>query len=299
MICPKCGTQNEENVKFCMRCGNSFNNVQNVNDVNNYKPPIETIGDDVVEVINNNENNSLNIQNNNTNSQEVPVNNNYVNEKIPISKYFFIILGVILKPFTTFKEEIKKFDELKNSLFMSLIISVVVTIISLIKSMYNVVRVTSLFDGKTKWVWKNLGNLKYFKLIMTDFLIYAGIIFGIACIFYIVSLILKKQPSFSRILGISAVSIVPLFASLVVLSPILSSIYTPLGMIISIAGLAYTMILLYEIMNNEIGLEGNFKIYFNLICFSIILVALYYLYMKMFSVTISNKLTEALKSLDY
>ena len=48
-----------------------------------------------------------------------------------------------------------------------------------------------------------------------------------------------------------------------------------------IIGLIYTIILLYENMNNEILLEGNVKYYFNLVCLSILAVVIYFLYMKL------------------
>ena len=65
-------------------------------------------------------------------------------------------------------------------------------------------------------------------------------------------------------------------------------LYEPLGMAITIVGSIYTLIMIYETMNNEILLEGNAKYYFNLICLSILLLAGYYIYMKIFTSPLSD-----------
>ena len=54
----------------------------------------------------------------------------------------------------------------------------------------------------------------------------------------------------------------------------------------------YTIILLYEGMNSELLLEGNAKYYFNLVCLSILGIAAYYLYMKLFMSSISGGLED-------
>ena len=34
MFCPKCGTRNDDNVKFCVNCGNPLSNQQQPNQYN-------------------------------------------------------------------------------------------------------------------------------------------------------------------------------------------------------------------------------------------------------------------------
>lgn len=319
MICPNCGTMNGENSKFCIKCGsNLVNNVSNQNNIsmNNTSDQLQTqtVGNSFSNVNNQNVQQASEtvfnsqtmtqdfINNSNINNNNNGINNNTINTtnnigsstKIAFANYFYILLAVILKPFTAFKEELTKFNEFKNSAMLALIVSGVATLITLFKTMLNVVRVTSLWSSEVKWVWKNLKNVQYFKVIGTNFLIYIGIIVAIAGIYYLASLIIKKQVDFSRLLGIASASIVPIVLCSLVLSPILTMIHATLGTGISIVGGIYTLILVYETINNEIMLEGNTKFYFNLICLSILIIAGYYLYMKFFMSSITNNLDSVL-----
>ena len=148
--------------------------------------------------------------------------------------------------------------------------------------MISAVRVTSYWSNEVKWVWENLKEIKYIQVIGQTFLIYLGIIFVVACVYYIAGLVVKKQPNFSRLLGVTAISVVPMLLCALLLSPLLTMIYAPLGVGVTIFGAVYTLIIIYETINNEILLEGNAKYYFNLICLSILIVAGYYIYMKFF-----------------
>ena len=194
-------------------------------------------------------------------------------------------MSVILKPFTAFKEELKKFDVFKNSMIMSLIVSGVSTLINLITTMLNaiIVKSYSWSSGKytTTLVWENLKDLNYVEIIFKNFLIYLGVIFAIAVVYYLASLVVKKQTNFARLLGISSLVVTPVLICSLLLAPILSLIWAELAMPVIIIGLIYTIILLYENMNNEILLEGNVKYYFNLVCLSILAVVIYFLYMKL------------------
>ena len=202
MNCQNCGTLNNIGSKFCIKCGKSLNEGQ----------PIQSMpGSSYQEVLNEPINKTLNqnsFQNFDTISQ--PMNNlsntSTSGAKVSFMSYFFIILAVILKPFTAFKEELNKFNGFKNSIILSLIISVGATLINLISSMLSVVRVKS-FDWtsggyKINWIWENLKNLDYLKTIGKNFLIYLGIIVAIAVVYYLGSLIIKKQTNetFKKIL---------------------------------------------------------------------------------------------------
>ena len=105
MNCQNCGTLNNIGSKFCIKCGKSLNEGQ----------PIQSMpGSSYQEVLNEPINNTLNqnsFQNFDTISQ--PMNNlsntSMSGAKVSFMSYFFIILAVILKPFTAFKEELNKF----------------------------------------------------------------------------------------------------------------------------------------------------------------------------------------------
>ena len=105
-------------------------------------------------------------------------------------------------------------------------------------------------------------------------------------------MIVKKQTNFSRLLGIAAIAVAPMLVCSLVLSPLLALIWTKLAMPITLIGAIYTVVLVYEGMNNEVLVEGNAKYYFNLVCLSILGIAAYYLYMKLFMSSISGGLED-------
>lgn len=253
MICLKCSTENSDNSKFCVKCGNDLKVDKEMSQVEEKKEKISS-------------------------------------NNMGFGEYFFIMLAVILKPFTAFKQDLNKFENLKNSAIVSLIVAVITTLVSLIKTMISSIRVKSYWTNETKWVWENLKDINYIKVIGTSLLIYLGIIVAIAGIYYIASLIVKKQTNFSKMVGIAAISIVPMIICSMIVSPILSMIYSPLGMFVTIIGTIYTILIIYETINNEIGLEGNVKIYFNLICISILVIVSYYLLMNVLVSSISSNL---------
>ena len=271
MLCSKCGTQNMDGAKFCIKCGNPINEeiVQTSTPVMEQNVPVMSSNQPMSEA-------TPVIKNENIQTE---------NKKISIGEYFSIILAVLLKPFTALQKELPKFSQFKNSAVLSVIVSVLFTCISLLMTMFNAVVVKSggLFSkSKTKIVFENLKYVEYVKEIGVHLLLFLGIIFAIACVYYIAGLIAKKQSNFSKLLGISAISVVPMLIGSLVVSPILTMFSETLGMLLPIAGGVYTLIIAYEAINNEIVLEKNAKYYFNLICLSILLIAGYYLYMKMY-----------------
>lgn len=282
MNCLNCGATNNVGSKFCIKCGKSLEDTQTLSEqsINNTSVHNETES-----------------QVNTATPQSVNTNG-ISTAKVTFIEYFFIILAVILKPFTTFKEELNKFNSFKNSAVMSLIVSGSATLINLIKTMLNSVMVKS-YDWssggfKTALKLENLKEIKYLEVIGKNFLIYLCVIVAIAGIYYIASLILKKQVNFSRLLSVSAIAVVPILICSLVLSPLLSLVWAKLAVPITLIGSIYTLILAYEGMNSEILLEGNAKYYFNLVCLSILGISAYYLFLKLFISSISGGLENIL-----
>lgn len=282
MNCKNCGTINNIGSKFCIKCGQSLESEASVQPtieqpVQQMPIPTQTI-------------NNTPIQNVAQQTQPISkqINNNASTNNIAFIDYFFIILAIILKPFTAFEEELSKFSEFKNSAILSFVVAGTATVVNLITSMLNAVRVTSYFSDKVEWVWGNLKELDYVQVIGKNFLIYLGAIVIITAIYYIVGLIMKKQLNFSRLLGISAISVVPILVCSLMLSPLLGMIWAQLSLPVTLIGAVYTIVLLYEGMNNEIVLEGNMKYYFNLICLSILLLVVYYLGMRLIVSSIAS-----------
>ena len=201
------------------------------------------------------------------------------------SEYFNVIALGVIKPFSLLNTKSKKLSNFKNSIILSIIVCLFFVIVMVIKTIYATVRVTTggfFSEAKTEWVWENINEIEFGKLIFSNFFIIFGIIITIALVYYIVGLILKKQPIFSKLLGYSTISTIPVIICNLILSPLLVKLYEPLGSFITIIGVVYTLIILYEYMNSEIITNNNQKFYFNLVCLSIILIVCYFIYTKFF-----------------
>lgn len=194
----------------------------------------------------------------------------------------------LLKPFTISKQKLNKLNDIKISGVLAIIISAIATIITLIKTVIITIRETSYWSGETEWVLENIKEINFFKEIGGSFLTYLAIIVAIAGIYYIGGLIIKKDSKFPRLLGISALAVIPAIVCALLLAPILSIIYLPLGIGITIIGIVYTILVIYEIMNNELSLKGNLKLYFNWICISILLMVVCYISVNALVGTISK-----------
>lgn len=301
MICNKCGMQNMNGTKFCVKCGNALVS-QTVN-----QQVYQTTGyqNSSVNPVNNQTQNSVSNSNmgqtmsqqyTNSNVSNPNVNQTVMNQQyqknygntsgITVSECLASSIAFLLKPDSTLKEESSKFDNIKNSMIMTIVVSVLATLFSLIQTMFNVVRVTKYWSSEVKWEFSNLKEINYIKTIGTSLLVWLGIILAIAFIYYVVGLILKKKVNFPKLLGISALSIIPIVICSFVLSPLLSLINTSIGLGITVLGFVYTIVLIYEAMNQEIQLEGNLKYYFNLICFSVIVVSIYLIATKLLASSI-------------
>ena len=276
MICPNCGQQNMEGSNFCIKCGKSISMTTSASFQNNGSQNVHL--------------------NTGVPVQEVVPKNTKSNSSIPIKSFFHSILKVFVKPFSAIKEEVDKYVVLKNSFLLSLILSLFAVAFSLVQAMIRAVVVTSysIFEGsKTTWVWENLKDVKYLEIVGKNLLLYLGIILGIAAVYYVASMLIKKQVNFSRLLGISALSVVPVYLGILVISPIVSLIYAPLGMVVTIISGVYTFLIFYEAINEEIPLEKEKKFYFHLLCISIVVVIIYFVYMKFF---VASSISENLPS---
>jgi len=279
MICEKCGMQNVEGSKFCVKCGNSLGSGQ----------PINSVQENYV-----NTRESMNITSDSACDLEPGANRIVMNStrggKLSIASYFPLLFNVVLKPFNVFENELSKFQDLKNSLVLSVLISFLAMLVTLFKSMFYAVRVTTIWSKEVKWVWENLKHLDYVQMIIQNFLVYFGIVMGIAIVYFLASLIVKKETNFPRLLGCASLAVVPAFTSFLILSPLLSLVYAPLGVIVTILGSVSTMILLYEMMSREVLLDGNQKYYFHLACWSILLFSLYYVLMNILMKSVTSGL---------
>ena len=273
IVCPQCGMINDLNTKFCIKCGTKLQAET---------PAVqETIGMGVeqnVTPVVSQENFNNNVTSNFNNVQQPIYNNISTNiQSTPTAtkkfNFFQYIIGAILKPFDNFKKNEENLGDFKNSGILSLIIVGFMTIIGLITTMINTVRVTSIWSDKVEWVWKNLKEIKYLNVIGQSLLIYAGILFAVSGIYFLASLVIKKEVKFPKLLGATVTAFIPFAIATSVLSPLLSLIHYSLGICATVVGTVYTLVILLELVNELIKIENkNTRIYFHLTCLSILII---------------------------
>ena len=302
--CPRCGAANAMGVNFCVSCGQSLVN----GDVAAPEAPVAPVMPEPVPPImpmgvnpepavnmpqndmgmmqgpamNNNMpyNNGMNnmMNNNMMMNQNMSQQNNYVpnynNVNTGKFNFFTYMLGALLKPFDKFKSEEENLGNFKNVGLLILIITGALTILGLIDTMISAVRITSFWSDEVEWVWENLKNIEYIKVIGSTFLIYAGVIFAITGVYYLAALVLKKDVKFPKLLGATTTAFLPAAVSMSILSPILSLIYSPLGIGVTAVGCVYAVIIFIELVNELVAVENkNTRIYYHVACLSIIIIA--------------------------
>ena len=330
MNCPNCGTLNNQNSKFCIKCGNQLS-------TNDAEQMISIPINEPVSTISHSENNMYpgeQIQSNNSDmnymkseynqsTQNINSTDYQSNDNVGIQgnvyqrpvytqtttqqsvnsgssnvstaplNYLMYIIAVLIKPFKSFKDEETKLNNTKQSFILALIISGAMTIINLIKTIFSTVRVVSYSwtKGYTySWEWDNLKNIKWLEVIGKNFLIYAGIILAVALVFYLGSLIVKKELNFVKSLSIASTAIIPVVIGAMIISPLVGKIWNPLSVVFTVVSGTYSLIILYELMNDKLKLDEDIKIYFNVVCLGILAVAGYYVYMKLLMSSVTDGL---------
>ena len=291
MTCSKCGANNIDGSKFCIKCGANLKEMPQTIQTNNAPSQnLQQMNLQQEQPIN-----SQQLENTQQPTYNQPIQQSNANTSASTSplNYLMYIIAVMIKPFKSFKEEETKLNDTKTSLILALIMSGAMTIINLIKTIFSTVRVASYSwtSGYTySWQWDNLKNIKWIEVIGKNFLIYACVLLAIALIFYLGSLIIKKQLSFIKSVSIASTSVIPAIIGGMIISPLVGKIWSPLSIVFIAIGGVYSFIILYELMNEELKLDGDKKIYFNLICFGILTIAGYYAFMKLFMSSMTSEL---------
>ena len=286
MNCPNCQTYNDVNSSFCLNCGQNLQQAANQSVVT---PMQQQVGA-----------NNIPFQNQQVGMNNVPFQNQTVNnssnvEKMSIVAFFTIMLSFLLKPYTTLKEKISSFSGFKNSAIMTLIVSGSLSVINLIVTMINAVieKKYNLYNGsyETSIVFENLKNIEYIPVLLGTIIGFIIISAAVAVVYYIGSLIIKKQANFPKLLCVASMSYIPMYISILVLIPLVSLISYKILPVVILLGTIYSFILMYEGMNYELNIEDNMKVYFNAICLSILLIILYYIGMEVLTEVITEGIT--------
>lgn len=293
ITCRNCGTINIKGTKKCIRCGKRLNYHKKKQNPSIINTAISKIKENNNNKNSNNDlvafmasNNSIN-KNTIDNKKIVKDTNANINnqvsvdtkqEKIPAEKinYISYIINSFLKPFDKYNSEKNNFNFMNTSILLG-IISIALSVVSLFSIVINIIRVNSIFSNKVLWKFDRLVNINYFKILFVNIFMFAGIIIGIALVYYLASLIiLKKKTNFNKLVGATITAFIPLVIT-VFIGQLLALISSFFGLaVVSIGGI-YSFIILIELINYNIEFDNNDRssfIYFNSICLSIVVLIL-------------------------
>jgi len=194
--------------------------------------------------------------------------------------FFKYIVAILLNPFQTFKSEETKLCVPKNSIILTLIVLGIITLKKFIDGVLSVVRVRNFWTRQTSWQWENIQNID-FGLIGKYLLIYAVIILSITVVYYLASLVVKKNIDFFKMLSITSSAMVPYIVFSMVLAPFIVEMSLFLYIVTSIIGTIYSLLIIFEFVNDSIKLnKKDNMIYLNLICISVLLSIGIWIYFK-------------------
>lgn len=283
MICPNCNSNNIEGSSFCVKCGANLKEIQSPQPTqSNHKP-----------LINNPESNIPQQQV----VQEAP---KIQNSSVGTINYIAFIIAMLQKPFKTFKAEESKLSDTKNSAMITVIIAALMVVINLVKSMISAVFVKTMdystFKYTTTVDFSRLKDLNYLELIGKNLLIYVAVMAGIALVYYIISMIFKKNANYIKMLSISSISLIPFILLGMIVSPLVGFLWNPLAMVATFLGATYTFLIFINLMDEELVFDSlDEKIYFHTICLTIILCAGYYIYTNLIVRSITKSISNFLQ----
>ena len=195
---------------------------------------------------------------------------------------FKTLTNVFKHPATKAIEDIKKFDDPKTvgifagfSIAIYLIISILASIIQTIFTRKYEYSFTN--SGlKTKANFENLKNFDFLKVLGDNFVAIVGVIFIISIVVYVLALVFKKQPNFSRLISITTIGYAPLIAG-GLLAIILNYFSVPLAIAVIIASLTLSISYMISANNKEIKLEGDKLIFFHVAAITIFALVAYFI----------------------
>lgn len=207
-------------------------------------------------------------------------------EKISKDSVFEFIKNTLVNPIKNMDKNTKELNTPKKTLIFASILSVVMMTLNLVTTMLNSIFVESCdfwtSKCKTKIVFDNLGNLDYLTLIFKYLLMYGLFTFGVAFIYYIVSLMYKKNINYIKVLGITLVAFVPNILLSMVAGEILGILYGPLRMFLSVLGNIYTILILVFSLKDELKLNDTDKlIIYSVVCVTLLYILKYYVFIKL------------------
>jgi len=203
-------------------------------------------------------------------------------KKVSKDNLFKFVESTVMKPLDSMEDSAKEFPDLKKTSVLAGIVALAMMVFNLFATMLSsmFVRSCDFWTGtcKTKFVLSELKNLDYLGLIFKNFLAYALIIFGLAAIYYIGSLILKKTLKYYKSLVIATLAIIPFAILNILVAPILGIVYGPLETFVSMFGTIYSISILFLAMKEEMKLQDSNKaVLYNAVVLTVSYIIVYYI----------------------
>jgi len=186
---------------------------------------------------------------------------------LPFSSHLKNILKSAIHPVTGPSEIVSQYNRIGNSLFLTGISVVIVSAIAITTSLLiDLISIFSYLDEYEGLIGELIARDLFFP-----FITYAIRTFGCAGLLFLAGLIIKEKWSFSRLLTISSLAVVPAFAVYELLVGILYNFtFYYIGTAVNTACQIYYFIMLYEGMVYETKLTKNKKAFVLFIVFTIV-----------------------------
>lgn len=177
------------------------------------------------------------------------------------------ILKAAIHPVTGPSEIVSQYNKIGNSLFLAGISIVFVSAIAITTSLLiDLISIFAYSDYYEGFIGELIARDLFFP-----FITYAIRTFGCAGLLFLAGLIIKEKWSFSRLLAISSLAVVPAFAVYELLVGVVYNFtFYYIGTAVSTACQIYYFIMLYEGMANETKLAKNKKAFVLFTVFTIV-----------------------------
>lgn len=206
-----------------------------------------------------------------------------------------ILKNVFKHPATKAIAESKNFKTSKDLNIFSGVAVLIYLVIGMISAVIQTVvtkRYLYSFTGgsKTKIDFSNLDDFDFLKVLGTNFMAIVGVILTIAVAVYLLALVFKKRPNFSRLVSVATIGYAPIAAASFI-AVILSYIWAPLAVAVTVAGATLSLAYIISANNDEIKLEGDKQIFFHVIVVTAITMPVYFISMNILKDMLSGLLS--------
>ncbi len=282
MKCPNCGKDVKEGAKFCVGCGTSLVQNEEKNDKKETSQKVEEVKEKFSAKMNEVKE-----------SAKKAADSDFM--KVVLSSLMFLV-NILLKPIKVLKEKLEFYSKPQNGFILAGVVAlatmIVRVVVSFVMALIQKQCTTSIFGkGSCLSIGEKLKAIDWMGITLKHLLIILISMFAVAGIYYVASLIAKKTANFMRLLTITAVAFVPACVAIYLLTPIFGWINVHLGVIVTIVGFVYSLVIFFSAIKDEFKFDNADKaVYFNLICVSIILIIVYFVGVKITASAINDSM---------